>query len=605
MAVPTIYLVTALVGAIAAFFAWRRRTTPGATALGLLMVAAAFWALADGVETVIPDLPTKILISKASHIGIQAVPVLYLLFVLLYTGHRHWVTPPRLALAWVMPLVTLLMVFTNERHGLIWPKVELVQLPTGLEAAYSHGPWFWLATAYIYLFVLGGSLLLALSVLSYRDLYRRQAIFLLIATAVPWLANLLYLSGRNPLPGLDWTPVAFVVSGVLVAWAIFRLSLFDLGPVARNTLFEKMGDALLVLDARDRVVDANPSAYAMFSPAGRLIGLPLDQVFEDPATAAALLQDGREVRNVVTLAHPQFRSLDALCTPLVDQAGQRYGRLIVLRDITARMAMEEELRRSEQHYRSFLATVSHELRTPLTGIMGLAEALQAGVYGPVNERQARSLALIEESGRHLAGVIGDILDLSRIQAGKVELNLERCTVHDLCRASANMVMHLAEPRRQHILCEVGLQELLLVVDIRRMQQVLVNLLSNAIKFSAEGKDIGVEACLAADSEHIAITVWDQGIGIAEADQKKLFQPFVQLDSRLSRQYGGIGLGLTLARSLVELHGGTLTVESELGVGSRFTVTLPVKQGAAGADGTALAQSDEAAQTAYGESISSK
>jgi len=260
----------------------------------------------------------------------------------------------------------------------------------------------------------------------------------------------------------------------------------------------------------------------------------------------------------------------------MDHSGQQYGRLIVLRDITERVKMEEELRRSEQHYRSFLATVSHELRTPLTGIMGLAEALQAGVYGPVNERQEHSLVLIEESGRHLSHVISDILDLSRIQAGKVDLTLEPCAVLDLCRSSVNMVKHLAEARRQRILCDPRPRSFVVEVDIRRMQQVLVNLLSNAVKFSPEEADIGVEIRLLEGEQTAAMTVWDHGIGIAPEDQARLFQPFVQLDNGLARQYGGTGLGLTLARSLVELHGGTLTLESEVGVGSRFTVTLPLQ-----------------------------
>jgi PAS domain S-box-containing protein len=576
IAVPSIYLATAIVGAVAAYFAWRRRITPGASALGLLMVAASLWALADGLESAAPDLDTKILFAKASYVGIQAVPLLFFLFVLLYTGRRHWVTRPRQLLAWLMPVVTMLMVFTNERHSLIWTSVQLVDHATGVKAIYTHGPWFWMATAYNYSFLIAGTLLLALSALHYRGLYRRQAAYLLIATTVPLLANLVYLTGLSPLPGLDLTSVAFVVSGTLVAWAIFRLALFELGPIARNTLFDKMSDALLVLDPRNRVVDANPVAYAMFKPADQLIGRPLAQVFEDADAENALLQDGREVRSVVTLANGQPRYLDALCTPLLDHSGQQYGRLIVLRDITERVKMEEELRRSEHHYRSFLATVSHELRTPLTGIMGLAEALQAGVYGPVNERQEHSLALIEESGRHLARVISDILDLSKIQAGKVDLNLEPCAVLDLCRSSVNMVKHLAEARRQRILCDPRPRSFVVEVDIRRMQQVLVNLLSNAIKFSPEEADIGVEIRLLEGEQTAAMTVWDHGIGIAPEDQARLFQPFVQLDNGLARQYGGTGLGLTLARSLVELHGGTLTLESEVGVGSRFTVTLPLQ-----------------------------
>ncbi len=137
-----------------------------------------------------------------------------------------------------------------------------------------------------------------------------------------------------------------------------------------------------------------------------------------------LLTDGlHETHGVIRLQNHGPHGLDALCTPLLDEKGKLNGRLIVLRDITERLHMEQELRRSEEHYRSFLAMVSHELRTPLTGILGMAEAMQANVYGPLNERQVRSLNVIEQSGRHLAAVINDMLDLSRIQAGTLELHL--------------------------------------------------------------------------------------------------------------------------------------------------------------------------------------
>jgi signal transduction histidine kinase len=266
--------------------------------------------------------------------------------------------------------------------------------------------------------------------------------------------------------------------------------------------------------------------------------------------------------------------MDALSTPLLDDRGRLNGRLIVLRDITERLEMEKELRRSEEHYRSFLAMVSHELRTPLTGILGMAEAMQAHVYGPLNERQERSLRVIEESGRHLAAVISDMLDLSRIQSGTLDLHPAICSAGDLGLASIAAVREEAARKQQEVEFSLAAPDLRVRVDVRRFEQVLANLLENAVKFTPVGGRLGLTIRHAEEEGWIAFCVWDEGIGIEPDVLAQLFRPFTQGDERLSRTYGGAGLGLALVRRLVELHGGQVTVASKPGQGSKFTVYIP-------------------------------
>ena len=234
--------------------------------------------------------------------------------------------------------------------------------------------------------------------------------------------------------------------------------------------------------------------------------------------------------------------------------------------------MEQELRRSEEHYRSFLAMVSHELRTPLTGILGMAEAMQANVYGPLNDRQARSLHIIEQSGRHLAAVISDMLDLSRIQSGTLDLHLGVCAAGDLGVASIAALREEAQRKQQQVDFIINPPDLQVRVDVRRFEQVLVNLLANAIKFTPAGGRLGLTIGVSGTS--VAFTVWDEGIGIEPDVVAQLFRPFTQADERLSRTYGGAGLGLALVRRLVDLHGGSVGVESKPGHGSQFTVYVP-------------------------------
>jgi len=218
--------------------------------------------------------------------------------------------------------------------------------------------------------------------------------------------------------------------------------------------------------------------------------------------------------------------------------------------------------------------MSHELRTPLTTILGFSEALQMQVYGELNPKQSESVGNIEKSGRNLLALINDILDLSRASAGMIVVEPEVVSVRELCRACLRLVRPASQEKQieVEISIEEGVDEI--QVDQQRMKQILVNLLNNAVKFSTRGSQVGLDVCGDAHNRRILFCVWDNGIGISPDDLSRLFLPFTQLDSALSRRYGGTGLGLSLVLKLVELLGGGVSVSSTPGEGSRFTVTLP-------------------------------
>ncbi len=258
------------------------------------------------------------------------------------------------------------------------------------------------------------------------------------------------------------------------------------------------------------------------------------------------------------------------------------------RDVTERRAAEEELRRSRDELREandalaralrakdeFLASMSHELRTPLTGILGLAESLRAGIDGPVNPAQAESLTLLQESGQHLLMLINDVLDLAKIQAGKLELAVEPVVAQEVCTSAIALVGTQARKKRHRISLSTEPVDLRLEADPRRLKQMLVNLLSNAVKFTPDEGRISVEVTGDPAAEVVRFSVTDTGIGIEPADLAKLFQPFTQVDSRLSRAHEGTGLGLSLVSRMADLHGGRIEAESAAGVGSTFTIVLP-------------------------------
>jgi PAS domain S-box-containing protein len=276
-----------------------------------------------------------------------------------------------------------------------------------------------------------------------------------------------------------------------------------------------------------------------------------------------------------------------------------YGIRSVTRDITDRKKAEAELRAAheelEQRVRErtlelqtalsslqrvasvkdeFLASMGHELRTPLNIILGSAQLLQESVYGGLNEKQSKAVTSIEDGGEKLLKLISDILDLTKLQSGELAVTMSPTLLENICRSILNLTASSAKNKQLQVDFSMTPNEIMLRTDELRVQQVLLILFDNAIKFTPSGGKVGIDVIGSQKNKHIKITVWDTGIGINPDNLSRLFQPFTQLDARLSREYEGSGLGLALAQQLVELFGGSISVESALGEGSRFTVTLP-------------------------------
>lgn len=236
-----------------------------------------------------------------------------------------------------------------------------------------------------------------------------------------------------------------------------------------------------------------------------------------------------------------------------------------------------ELTHANRAKSEFLANMSHELRTPLNSILGLSESLLEQSRGPLNEKQTQAMQVIAASGTHLLSLINDILEVSKIEAEKLQIHPDIIGVKDVCESSLNFVRELAI-KKSITLDFWNKQEVAtLFADPQRLKQILINLLNNAVKFTPEKGNVSLEVDLNDERDQIQFIITDNGIGIAPDDLKKLFSPFMQVDSSLARQYQGTGLGLTIAYKLTELQGGSVHVESAVGKGSRFMVSLPWDQ----------------------------
>jgi signal transduction histidine kinase len=310
----------------------------------------------------------------------------------------------------------------------------------------------------------------------------------------------------------------------------------------------------------------------------QIVSRPAFEVFADYPQTLAHLQRAIHGETLEVEETIQDRVFELRYAPLLDTDGVRSGASRFAYDVTERETAEAvlveaklEAERASATKTEFVAHMSHELRTPLTSVIGFSEVLYYGMAGAVSDVQRQYLSHIQHSGEHLLALINDILDLSKIDGGALELRFEPVNVADLVGSSLRLVRNKADRSGIKLSCRIA-ASLRVHGDESKLRQVMLNLLSNAVKFTPERGRVTVRA-KAIDKDFIEIAVTDTGPGISLEDQKRLFRPFSRV-GRESDNQEGTGLGLVITRRLVELHGGTIEVSSELGRGSTFVVRLP-------------------------------
>ncbi len=324
-------------------------------------------------------------------------------------------------------------------------------------------------------------------------------------------------------------------------------------------------------------------------PGFRAAGIGQLGIFPIPSTTGTIIGvltlESRDLNRLQE--YPQADMLYAACRTLGAAIERAQGQERLKQ-------INEDLERASQLKSQFLASMSHELRTPLNSILGFSDLLKRQISGTLTERQLNHVQLIEKSGQHLLQLINDILDLSKIEAGKAELDLHLVDIHKLCTEGLKMMQPRAEKKRLGMSLELDYRLNQAYLDERRVRQIVINLLSNAVKFTPEGGKIKLSGRLAYGSEiendyrpdcspinpstpYLCLEVKDSGIGIPEDRWHLLFRPFQQVDSSLTRRHEGTGLGLVLVKRLAELHSGTISMTSKVNEGSIFRVWLPLTE----------------------------
>ena len=340
-----------------ALFAWQRRPAPGAGLLALLMLAVAEWNGCYILELASRDISRALLWARTEYLGIVTVPATWLALALRHAGCEHWLAHRRWLLLAVEPALTLLLVWTNDSHGLIWSQIQQMSLGAYQVLEVTHGAGWWVHLAYSYLLLLLGTVLLVRAMFRAPHPYRGQMAALLSGALLPWLGNALYVFGLNPFPPIDLTPFAFALAGPVMAWGLFHFRLLDIVSIARNVVVDGMADGVIVLDAQSRIGDLNPAARQIIGrPPAEVIGRPIREIAAGRPDLIEQYHDVPEAQAEITLGAGEGQRIYQMrISPLYDPRGRFNGRVIVLREITALRQAEEALRRRE----AILETVAH------------------------------------------------------------------------------------------------------------------------------------------------------------------------------------------------------------------------------------------------------
>ena len=550
-------------------YGWRQRSRR-ITRLFLLSVACLFiWITATILEYLSVTLATKLFWADIAFIGVAYVPVFWLLVVLKYTEYTGKSKRYR-PLLFIIPTITNLLIWTNPWHHW-WRGVPLLNITTSpLQIVdYDYQFWFHIHALYSLLLFVTSWLLLLKKLRVSKGVYYRQIRILLISTSLPLISELFYIMGLISLSGLSPTPIIFVISGLLLTITLFRYRFLDLMPIARDTLFEKMDDAMLAVDERCRIIDLNPSMQALLNVLPEeAIGHHINTLLTEREVGLATICDETKLHQEITIEQNGFQSqYDLQISPLQSSDENLTGQLIILHDITHRVRMENNLRLQNEELEAFSRTVAHDLRNPLSLVVGLNEIV-AELLVDNNDPQVNELLdMIGKAAYKMDSIIESLLLLARVRQESIDLQQLDMT-EILVEVVERLQLSISE-------VEATIMQPDSWPDVIGyapwIEEVWVNYISNGLKYGGQPPHL-ILGFTVQEDDMIHFWVQDNGPGIDLSDQATLFTEFTRLNTTEAE---GHGLGLSIVRRIITRLSGSVGVESIIDEGSTFYFNLPV------------------------------
>jgi len=577
-----IEFLTALAALLTILLLWRYRKSAEVRYLIYLELLIIVWAITYAFEFGTQDLSTKVFWSKMSYLGIAYAPLAYFLFTTAFSQKGNIINPRNVSLLSILPFITIIMVFTNEYHHLVWTDVVLDEKLN--MAIYFHGTWFWIFFAYAQLLIFSGLFNLLTSIYKFTSYYKSQVATLLIASLIPIVSNLMYVTRINPIPGFDWTPLSFVFTGIVIAFGVIRYRMFDLVPNARNKLIDTMDDGVMVINAEGFIEDFNPAMTQILDLNRQsTIYKSFDSVFSDlPNLTKSIKQKSKQSLHVDLDYYNERKYYQIQIFPIFNHRNKYSGNFLTFHDISTIKKTEEKLKKTNSQLKSeivkrekliksldsFGHTLAHDLRNLLGSIYSSSEVLEEGIQNDDKELLNEMVEIIKDSAGKTIKITKELLILATVSHQNV--NKKPLKMDLIISEAHNQLKEQIESSRAII----NLPETWPVAlgYAPWIEDVWVNYLSNAIKYGGIPPVISVGA-EETDDDNIKFWIKDNGNGIVKSEQPKLFKKYTRLDPEKAQGYG---LGLSIVNQIIDKLEGTVGVEStgKEGEGALFYFILP-------------------------------
>lgn len=548
-----------------------------------MMLSNGIWSLAYGFELASTSLEQVKFFIDIEYIGISTLPLFWFLFCLQLSGKEKWYNKTFNLIALTMvSIVTTLLVWTNEYHHLHYKTFYMDYTADFPMVVITPGISYQLFTAYFYVLLAIGSYLLIATFRKADAIYRRQNYSIIIAATIPWITNLTYLLGIRPMEHLDLTPFSFAASIFLISIAIYRFKLFDILPVAREKVLDIMQDGFLVIDKSNRIIDYNTAfrKYLADADSKKIIGIQIETVFPGQQAFFDFLKLHQPGKIEIDVTTPSGKfDLEADIRYLNENHLNNDATIIKFQDLTQfrqealKSKMQtEELQKLNQLKDRIFSIIAHDLRGPL---VNLSEVLKMISYDLITVEEFKMLSpTLSKDILYTTDLLENILHWSRSQLKGYGINKEYFDLRSMIVNEVNYHLPSAETKKINIIQDVFPGKLV-YADMLMIQIVVRNILSNAIKFCSENCEINISAVYSAQ-QMMMLTIQDNGIGIKPDILKKLFSG-ENLSTRGTMNEKGTGLGLVVCKEFMEKNDGSISVESEVGKGTRFSIYIPIEE----------------------------
>lgn len=575
-------IVGGLIGIITFLFLLRFRKSSGVKFWLIWQISASIWAFTYAFEFAATDLETKIMWSRFSYFGIVYGPVSFLFFSLAFSSKYRLLQKKYIILFYSFASLFILFPFTNDLHHLHWKSYAINPVTNATD--YVYGPLFWIMTAFAYFALFSGIINIFILYFRLSEFHKRQIFLLLIASLLPPTGNFIYIFHLNPLPGFDWTPFTFLLTGILIAINISQNKMFDLVPLARNKVLDMIPDAILVVDKSLRIADYNEAMRILINPnEKKLTGKRADLLFpQQEELINEILKHNEYQTGISRNLNGTTTFFDLHAIVLYDHNKQQNGRLLILKDITRRILSEEKIRESNilltreiqekekliVDLDAFSHTVAHDLKNMLGAIVSASNLIRSGIDTFLREDLLEINELINLSATKTIHITRELLTLASVRQQEIRpiaVNMQKVVIDSLTR-----LKDVIEEKSAQITMPESWPEVLGYEAW--LEEVWINYISNAVKYGGTPPVIELGSDILTDNK-VKIWIKDNGKGLSEEESAILFNKFTRLDILRAE---GHGLGLSIVKRIIEKLNGEVGVDSKNvpGEGCTFYFILP-------------------------------